>query len=451
MRFTLFCIAACVAAFFGTAGVAARAAGAPWIALSDVHYGPGGRHPGRISPPGSDTNDPLLNSLLDELHRAEPNPPVVIIAGDFLAHRQFGPAAAPVFAYLAKRFDQTYPHAQFIFTLGNDDSPCGDYAVPIGGRFLAAVARAWEPLVNRNGAAPGFVRSFSRDGSYVARLPVPGLQAVVINDVSFSVRYNASCANGENAANAALSDAAAALRAQRPGGRSWLLLHVPPGIDAYSTVHLTHHLAVIPFMRPRVREAFDALVEDPRNHVALVVGGHTHKFAYRVAEGGTKVPILLVPSVSPIFFNSPSFLKLGLDRDGTLVETAETSYLDGKWQTIGDFASLGIRRIDAAQLLEAQRRLAQSPDLRARFSRLYSGGGPAEIDESNWRSYWCAATAFASTAFQQCEGSRFGWVLLTHRGLVLLGAGAVALLAVLLGAFAFVRVRMRSGRAGSRV
>jgi hypothetical protein len=347
---------------------------------------------------------------------------------------------------LAKRFDAAFPRAQFVIALGNNDSACGDYIAPIGGPFLAATARAWAPLVNRRGAAPAFATRFARDGGYAARLPLPGLRIVVANDVFDSLRYGAACAQAQNGAAQTLSHFRRDLDAAGPRDRNWVLVHIPPGIDAFST-NLTHHLAVVPFLRPNAREALEAAIVDNRSRVALAIAGHTHKFGYRIvaAGGSAQVPMLLAPSISPIFANGPSFLEMTVAGDGTVSRIAETSYLNGSWRRVGDLAGLGVRRFTASELTALQRRLGRDPGLRATFSRLYSGGGPAEINERNWRSYWCAATNFSASAFTACTGQG-GLSVFTGRALKLAAGSAVAI-ALAGAAFFFFLRRGRAARA----
>ncbi len=413
----------------------------PWLAISDVHYDPVNtrERPSRF---GSDTNDALLTSMLNEAHAVDPNPPVVIIGGDFLAHQFRRSDAETTMANLAARFDATFPNAQFVITLGNNDSNCGDYLAPIGGAFLAAIAKAWAPLVDRRGAAPQFASRFARDGTYVARLPEPGLRIVVTNDVFDSLRYGASCAKGYDGAAETLGRFRADLRGAGPHERNWVLFHIPPGIDAYTTTHLTHRLGIIPFLRPHAREALEADLVDPRNRVALAIAGHTHKFGYRIipGPGAVRIPALLVPSVSPIFNNGPSFLELAVQPDGTLSNVTEYSYASGDWQRLGDLSSLGVSRFTAPDLEALQQRLARDPALRTEFSRLYSGAGPAEIDEGNWRSYWCAATNFSATSFDACTGQH-GLSIFTGRALKL--AAGFVVIAIAIAALFFFRRRAR--------
>jgi hypothetical protein len=80
--------------------------------------------------------------------------------------------------------------------------------------------------------------------------------------------------------------------------------------------------------------------------------------------------------------------------------------------------------------------------LRAAFERLYGGGAPPEINARNWTVYWCAATAFGTSAFRDCTQAG-GVSFVTGRGFA-----ALAFVAVIAGlaaaAFVWWRVRRRS-------
>lgn len=374
-----------------------------------------------------DTNRPLLDSALRAMRQADPNPPVVVMDGDFLAHNFESRLAVPTMQYLARRFNAAFPHAQFVIALGNEDSACRDYGEAPGTSFLTATARAWAPLVNRNGAAPGFMRGFAHDGFYTARLPVAGLQAVVINDIVWSPLFR-PCGAADAVGASMLRQLRTALRA-RPTERHWVIAHIPPGIDAYSTSYLAHHLAVVPFLEPGPRGSWIALLADPASHVVLSVNAHIHKFAYRIVEAQRPIPILLAPAISPIFSNNPAFLTATVAPDGVLTNVDDHAFVNGRWEMIGGLATLGVERLTGDALEGLQRRLARDAHLRARFASLYESGAPPEITSANWRTYWCAATAFSATAFRGCDGEG-GFSVLRPRGLTLLLATALLLLAL---------------------
>ncbi|HEY5348127.1 MAG TPA: hypothetical protein VIJ64_00265, partial [Candidatus Lustribacter sp.] len=259
----------------------------------------------------------------------------------------------------------------------------------------------------------------------------------------WSPRYRSGCGPARDASAAALRELDRAL--PRSAQRSWLFLHIPPGIDAFSTTHLTHRLAVVPFLDPGPRLQLTTLIGDPARHVTLVVAGHTHKFAYRIidAAGADPVPMLLVPAISPIFRNAPSFLTADVAPDGTVRNVVEISYVRGAWRNAGSLRSLGVRALTGPELVALQGRLADDPGLRARFDALYNGDAPPEITEGNWRSYWCAATAFASKDFRACT-NQGGFSIVTARGLKVVAVAMLGL--IVLGAAIVLGLRLRPRR-----
>jgi predicted phosphodiesterase len=446
------CALLALAASFAPMHAATGAGGqseAAWLVLSDVHFNPFDHHR-RPSRAGKDTNAALLASLFGELRQVAPAPPVVFIAGDFLSHGFPVAKATATMVDLAGRFDRAFPHSQFVIALGNNDSDCGDYEATLDGPFLSAVAKAWAPLVDRHGAAPDFVRTFAHDGSYVATLPRPHLRVIAFNDVYDAVRYRNACGTGNPAATS-LGHLKVMLRSGANDERTWLVTHVPPGIDAFSTAQLARGLLVVPFLRPGAREHLLDLVDAPANRVALMIAGHTHRFSFRLSGGRgatTDVPILIAPSVSPVFGNSPGFLTLDVGADGTIWNVTDTARVRGRWERIDTLADVGVRPFDAAQLRGYEARLKFDPALRARFARMYGGGAPSEIDSRNWRIYWCAATELSSAGLRACT-SEGGYGIVTRRGFF--AAGGVAAIALLLLGIVLFLIRAGLKRAPAKL
>jgi hypothetical protein len=267
---------------------------------------------------------------------------------------------------------------------------------------------------------------------------------VVVDDVFLSPRY-ASCLRSDRETNqgaAVLAELGRTLRSS--SDRSWLVLHIPPGVDAYSTAHLAHGLAIVPFLVPERRDALLGLIADPRARITLVVAAHTHKFAYRIAGTAPHpVPMLLVPSVSPIFRNAPAFLVAQVAPDGTLADIRDHAFLHGAWIDLGGYTALGVSRFTAPALRGLNARLAHDPSARRRFALLYESGAPSEIGDGDWPIYRCAATTFTTLAFGRCTGAG-GTKLLTTNGIIAATVGgAIAIVALAAGLLLWVRRRPR--------
>lgn len=417
---------------------------AAWLFVSDIHLNP----VAAATPParyGSDANAGLLDSAIAEMRRVDPSPPVVVIGGDFVAHHIDRARVVPTIAAVARRFDRAFPHAQFVIALGNNDAACGDYGVSVDGPFLRAVAQAWAPLVNRRNAAPDFARTFAHDGFYTARLPGQ-LEAVVIDDITWSPLAH-RCGSAGDAGDATLAELGRALSAP-PRRPRWILMHVPPGIDAFTTLQLAKRLAIVPLLDGGFRARFEALVGDRAHDVALVLAGHIHRFSYRVigVHAAHPVPLLTIPSISPVYDNAPAFLTTDVAADGTVRNAEEYVYdrrVAGAWRDAGGLRTLGIAALSVPALLNLQQRLASDPELRTTYGQLYDGRYRSEIDEGNWRAYWCAATELAVTPYRKCLGAG-GWRIVTRRGFIVLGVVFGIFVAALAAAVVVIRRRGRT-------
>lgn len=382
---------------------------------------------------GYDTNPILLREAIREMRRADPDPPVVILAGDFLAHHFRGEFAVATMRELARQFDSAFPRAQFVIVLGNNDAECGDYRIEPGGTFLREVAHAWAPLVNRHGMAPGFARDFPALGAYVARLPGVRARAVVIDDTFWSVKYASACGGGAPG-DATLSWLRRELTATPPSQTNWLFFHEPPGIDAFST-RVTRDLFTFAFLEPRYTSALSSLVLEPRNRVALAMGGHTHTFSFRlIGNGGRDIPMLVIPAISPVYGNSPSFLTVDVGPGG-IRDAREHARVAGRWKLVGGLASsFGLPDVGARSLHRLEGKLQSDARARTIFGALYGGGtSPPEFNETTWPEYTCASIALSQEGWRACRdryrprSARTSWLFLVL-GVIVVASAIVATL-----------------------
>ncbi len=397
-----------------------------WLVLDDIHMNPFDSRPRVVY--GADTNPALFSQALREMRRDVPDARVVVLGGDFLAHhfpslarahrREPYRAAVETIARIARQLDDAFPHAQFLIALGNNDDPCGDYHSEVGGPYARDIARIFAPLVDRNGAAPGFERAFANGGYYTARLP-GGMRAVVLNSVLWSFVYRGSCQ----------------VRAADPGGaeQRWLarelqigtsvlLMHIPPGYDAESTT-IAHRVLAVPFLSAANDRAFRATLARDRANVAFVLGAHTHRYDFRVPAG---VPMLISSSLSPVYRNNPAFYELVVE-GGMLVDSVPFVHqrFTGEWVQSPTFDEIfDVKRLNAASLLALSTRIAADPALRARWIQAYDvwSWRLGDVTDHRWQTYRCAQVAFGK-AYSVCAGTR-------NRSIAALIAAAVLVLLV---------------------
>lgn len=389
---------------------------AVWLVVSDIHLNPFDRS-AEPSPYGHDGNAALLSSLVHAMHDAAPNPSLIVLPGDFLAHH-FGlrshehqaasadAAGLRTMATVARALGRAFPTSRFAIALGNNDAPCGDYRTDFGTPYARALAAVWGPLILR-GAPAAAQAALARDGYYALR-PFQGIRVSVLDTVVYSQMSRGPCpGSGAASPQRQIDWLDATLPSTPPGIRNVVVMHVPPGYDAYST-QIARGFLAWPFLRSPWNERLAQTIADPRNRIAFALAGHTHRFDVRVAG---RVPIAVLGAVSPIYENNPSFYALHVGRDATLRdidaytfdETAQT------WSGPRSFDAMwNVGRIDAKTALALHDRLGGDAAARGSWGAMSSGwpafGSPMSgMWRARWRIAWCAQVEL-SGGFARCAG-----------------------------------------------
>jgi len=295
------------------------------LVASDLHLDRTA-HRATLGQLGYDSDSALVAATVAAMKAADPNAPVVVIAGDSLAHHFQGDALATM-REIASAFDRAFPHAQFLIALGNNDDPCGDYRIGTDSAYLRALAAVWAPLVDRGGAAPDFARAFLHGGYYTARLSQTHLRAVVLDSVLWSWLYRDCMPAARSPGDDELAWLDATLANGPRDTRDLVVMHIPPGIDGHAT-ELAMGVAAVPFLTPAANQAFLATVARHRARIAGMIAGHLHRDDYRIVEG---VPMLIASSISPVSGNRPTFYTLDVRPNGTLGVATPHVLIDGAW------------------------------------------------------------------------------------------------------------------------
>lgn len=410
-----------------------------WLVLNDIHLNPYDRR--QHVPYAQDTNPWLFHQALEQMHRTDPDARVIVLGGDLLAHHfpalardaRENPytAARSTVRSIAQQLNAAFPKAQVLLAIGNNDDPCGDYHSETGGPYAADIAAMFEPLVNRGGASPHFVRDYVRGGYYTAMLP-NGMRAVVLNSVLWSFVYRGPCqTHGRHAPADEMTWAASELSA----GSNVVVMHMPLGFDPQSTTY-THRIVAVPFLSEYYDRRLRAIFAHDRSHVAFAVVGHTHRYDFRVPGG---VPMLVASSLSPVYRNSPAFYELDVDERGlrdVVPFTFDRS--ESGWTREPSFDALyGTSAFDAPQLAQLHDRISSDPAVRERWIEAYDAWSwrVGDVSDHRWQTFACAQTAFGK-AYGTCAGT-------TKRSYAALVALAIAVIGVLLAVFTILRLRRR--------
>ena len=264
--------------------------------------------------------------------------------------------------------------------------------------FLKMCSEVWEPLLRfPEGSAERaiFKQSCARGGYYTARLPhLPKHRLIALNTVFFSMLYNNACGSpNDTPALDEFNWLEQTLDAAKEAGESvWLLMHIPPGIDSYSTNR--NKGAPVSFWRDDLLARFLSLLDRHRATVQIAIAGHTHMDDFRVARVGGEARLLtkIVPAVSPIFGNNPGYQIFDCDRDGSVLDYT-THYLSlsdsigGRippWQPEYEFRrTYDLPNLSAGSIADLSKRLSVEGPARTAYVRNYTvGANPPAIPPS---------------------------------------------------------------------
>ncbi len=384
---------------------------------------------------GRDTTWPLLRAALAQMKETLPDPALLILPGDFLAHDfrsafnaaagDHSDAAYRVFVrktmeFLGLQLRQAFPETPILPAVGNNDEICGDYALQPNGPFLADTLPILRMLVGAAGQ-PGFDRDWAGYGNYSVTLP--GLRVVFANTVFFSRNYQNKCgAPGDpDPGQATLAWLASELAAARQAQEHvWLVYHIPPGIDGFATLHKGScpDTMVAMWQEPSA-EAFAALLRRYADTVAASFGGHTHMDDFRLIgdDGGYYAFALITPALSPIFGQNPAFRTVSWDPAGGILDQTtwaldnlfETGTgIPARWRAEYTFTrEWNLPRVDLSSLERLYSAIGDTPEARDRWHALYpvsspvfwalSSGGPQAV-----RAFDCATGHVSATDYSRC-------------------------------------------------
>jgi hypothetical protein len=378
-------------------------------------------HPA-VSQIGADTVWPLFASVVTQMQNVEPKPSLIVVTGDILAHKlqdKFASAAKvndPIafrnfekktVEFVGLELEKASGGVPVVFTLGNNDEDCGDYALQPDGPFLEDSAETVKTLAKVDAKA---MAAWSTVGSYVMENPLASHRLIIALNTNFwSRRYVNSCGSGDSGP-AVLSWLSDQLQdAKKRGDKVWLVYHIPPGIDGHTSARTKQ---IVPFWKANYAESFDKLLDEYRTTIELNLAGHTHLDDFRLVktDHGTSL-VLINPALSPNVGQNPAFRVVTLDSHARPedIMTYYTPDIDSpKWQLeYNSRPALGLKEIDAKSYESLYKEIGDSPTAADKWKLYYSVSRPTAVstDKAYLRSLYCATGHSAPDAFEACLNS----------------------------------------------
>lgn len=387
---------------------------------------------------GIDTSYPLYASSLRAMRADAAGAQFITLGGDLLSHEftckyahtmpHSTPAARQAFAvktldFVMNELRGAFPGVPVYTALGNNDSGCNDYRFNADGPYLTAIdaeITADVPARERKQAR----RDFAKGGYYSVSLPAPmrRTELLVLND-NFMSRNYSTCGGKHDHAPAAAEIAwlrHELERASRKHENVWIMAHIPPGIDPFSTITGIRDIcAGDPPVMFLSSEALPKTIADFGSVVRLAIFGHTHMDEMRLlrpTQGGAhEKPVVLkvVPSISPVDGNNPAFMVARVDpatavlTDYKIIAASNKTGVGTQWSEEYDFDRTydkhAFSSASVAQLIAGFRAdPGDKTKASQNYLRDYFVGDRSDEIKAFWPEYSCALANYTPATFKAC-------------------------------------------------
>jgi len=383
---------------------------------------------------GLDTSYALFESSLRAIKAQAANARFVTVSGDLISHAfsckytSVFPNAKPgeyetfvtkTLEFVVASLRANAPNVPIYAALGNNDTACGDYQLDTRSPFLTAAGKIILQDVPRSQREEA-LRTFALGGYYTAQLPAPltHTRLIVLNHLFMSVKY-ASCGGAPNPTeiDEQLGWAREQLTLARQNHEKvWIMGHIPPGVNAYSTAAKMANLCggdpPVMFLSS---DRLEKLMLEFDDVIELGLFGHTHMDELRLVKPDGKsargVVIKMVPSISPVDGNNPSFtvahIRSGVLQDYEVYAASNQSGVGTQWQLEYDYtrtyhqADLSVPAV--SKLIAG---FLADPDAKTKESQEYIryffvGDRSAELSMF-WPQYTCALSNLSAKDFTRC-------------------------------------------------
>ena len=387
---------------------------------------------------GHDTSYLLYRSSLIAIREHAKAAKFAVVSGDLIAHsfsckfQALFPKASPqdyrafvvkTIAYVLAELRGALPGVPVYAALGNNDSDCGDYQLDAGSPFLSELAPVFVGRA-QDGLQTQDVHAFDARGDYSVALPAPvkNGRLLVLDDLFASARYR-TCSGKVDASPAArqiawLKQHLDTARAQNEN--VWVMAHIPPGVDPYSTAR--RWMTLCSGGNPQTFLGSNALSDTLAAYgdvIRLAIFAHTHMDELRVLEpekgsaADMPVAVKIVASISPVDGNNSSFTVGTVDvnhavlADYRVIAASNQTGVDTSWSEEYDFAATyhkpGFTAAAVNDLITGFRSdpMAQSVASQS-YLQNYMTGKDMRSLALFWAPYTCSLTNSTADAYRLC-------------------------------------------------
>ncbi|MCK4152319.1 hypothetical protein HFK88_08760 [Ralstonia pseudosolanacearum] len=379
--------------------------------------------------PGNDTDYPLLKTTLDAIAPQARRLDYVILPGDFLTHdfrenymlyasdksdAAYRSFVLKTIRYVAMGLKARFPDVPVVATLGNNDSFCGDYQIEPSSEFLYDLTAT---MAEAAGSPAGF-SAYPELGAYVIPHPRTARHYFVVLENTFlSAKYRNTCGlTYTNPSQALLLWLESTLyRMKRENATATLVMHIPSGIDAYSSTRACgFSSSPVPYFAAGSGDALANILQRYPDQVRAIFTGHSHMDDFRVLSDSGGKPFAyerVIPSVTPFFRNNPGYQIYSYERATgapldywarTYAASGQSNTRAWRWE-YGFQQAYNVGELSPDNLNTLAAAIAKDPATRAKYIAFYTGGANSgTITNRNWPAFACALTNLSAKAFSTC-------------------------------------------------
>jgi len=379
----------------------------------------------------NETNYNLLIVSLEDMAAVYKRPDFIIFTGDFLAHEfhdkfkdnnnssleGLDSFIEKTITFMVLMFKKYFPGVPVYISLGNNDSYAGDYMIVPEGAFLKDTTPILSDHLLVNPAnKTSFAATYSHGGYFTVVPPKTNNTRIIsLNSVFFSPKHKSHFTTYDPAQKQIEWFETQLKAAKKKNENVWLVLHIPPGTNVYSTMHDKKYQ---PFWKPPYNNRFIQLMTIYSSVLKGGFAGHTHMDDFRLVFDRNRDPIQAIafvhicPAVSPQFGNNPGFLHLTYDPAVFSLINYEVYYLDlentvsTKWSKEYSFNdTYGHSTINPAAMQAVYYAIKDNQETRTHYMNYYDANHRKALTDENWKTYWCGIGNLQQQRFENCSKS----------------------------------------------